>query len=368
MFDWQAAALFPEEEARMTADAFAPLERFSDLAKSAPPPDQNAAAIVRARDKNLCKPPGSLGRLEEIVEWLAAWQRRAPPRAERMAIAVFAGNHGVTQQGVSAYPSEVTAQMVANFRSGGAAINQIARSNGLELSVIPCQLDTPAGDITLTDAMSAEECANAMELGAQSTAETLDLLAIGEMGIGNTTSASAIFYALFGGSTAAWVGPGTGVAGGALERKVSAVEKAVVRFRKENRPTPLEVLRCLGGREIAAMAGAILAARHRRLPVLIDGFVATAAAAVVAHMADGGIDHCMIGHLSAEPAHVRVLERLGKRPLLNLDMRLGEGSGAGVAAAIVRLAVDVHRGMATFTEAGVSDTDAVNHPVDSKER
>jgi len=357
MFDWQAAALFPEEEAKM-AELSAPLGRFAALANCAPQPDQTAAAAVRARDKHLCKPPGSLGRLEEIVEWLASWQRRAPPSAERIAIAVFAGNHGVTQQGVSAYPSEVTAQMVANFIGGGAAINQIARSNGLELSVIPCKLDTPAGDITLMDAMSPEECADAMQLGAQSADETLDLIAIGEMGIGNTTSASAIYYALFGGSTAAWVGPGTGVAGGALERKINAVEKAVVRFRKENQATPLEVLRCLGGHEIAAMAGAILAARHRRLPVLIDGFVATAAAAIVAHMADGAIDHCMIGHQSAEPAHIRVLERLGKRPLLNLDMRLGEGSGAGVATGIVRLAVEVHRGMATFSEAGVSDADA----------
>lgn len=342
----------------MTRDLPDPLERFAILAKSAPGPDHAAVAAVRARDAILCKPPGSLGRLEEIVEWLAAWQGRASPITARMAVVVFAGSHGVTRQGISAYPSEVTAQMVANFQAGGAAINQIARTNGMTLSVVPCEIDRPTQDMTCGDAMSPEECAQAMDLGARSSLETLDLLAIGEMGIGNTTAASAIFYALFGGTAADWVGPGTGVAGEALAHKAGVVEKAVSRFRATSRGTPLEVLCSLGGREIAAMAGAILAARHRRLPVMVDGFVATAAAAIVHQMADSGIDHCAIGHLSAEPAHIRAVNRLGKRPLLNLDMRLGEGSGAAVAASIVKLAVATHLGMATFSEAGVSDKDA----------
>ncbi|MCS0495654.1 nicotinate-nucleotide--dimethylbenzimidazole phosphoribosyltransferase [Ancylobacter sp. MQZ15Z-1] len=333
------------------------LERFARLAETAPEPDEAAARAVRARQANLTKPPGSLGRLEEIAEWLAAWQGREMPAADRVLVAIFAGNHGVAARGVSAYPAEVTAQMVANFSAGGAAINQLARAFGLALKVVPLDLARPTQDFTLTSAMSEEDCAQAMECGAQALDDEIDLLCIGEMGIGNTTAAAALFHALFGGEAAAWVGPGTGVQGPALQAKVEVVEAAARRARQSSGPgemPPLGALRQLGGREIAAMAGAILAARHRRVPVLVDGFVATAAAAVVHRMAPGAIDHCLVGHLSAEPAHERAVRAIGKRPLLSLDMRLGEGSGAALAVAVAKAAVATHSGMATFESAAVS--------------
>ncbi|ACK86420.1 nicotinate-nucleotide--dimethylbenzimidazole phosphoribosyltransferase [Methylorubrum extorquens] len=323
--------------------------------RTAPLADQAAIAAVRQRDRLLTKPPGSLGRLEAIVEWLAAWQGKSPPVLESAAAVVFAGNHGVAKHGVSAYPAEVTAQMVANFEAGGAAINQIAKANGLKLSIVPIDLDRPTADIIIADAMSVQECAAAVNLGASVAAADLDLLCIGEMGIGNTTPASAILQALFGGPAHIWVGPGTGVERDALTNKIRAVESAVARVIGTDGTSPLEFLRRLGGREIAALVGAIIEARHRRIPVLIDGFVATAAAAVVHAIEPGAIDHCLIGHLSAEPAHRRAVQALGKTPILELNMRLGEASGAALAAGIVRSALAVHTGMATFAEAGVTD-------------
>lgn len=331
-----------------------PFDDIRALFKALPGPDEAAAAAVRARDATLTKPPGSLGRLEEIAEWLARWQGRAQPAVNRPQVAVFAANHGVTAHGVSAYPSSVTEQMVANFGAGGAAINQLCLAYDLGLKVFDLALEHPSGDITREPALSEIECAATMAYGMEATAGGIDLLAIGEMGIGNTTVAAAVYCGLYGGAAAEWVGRGTGVDDEGLLRKERAVETAVA-FHREALGDPLEVLRRLGGREIAAMAGAILAARVNRIPVLVDGFVATAAAAVVHAVDPAAIGHCLFAHRSAEAAHGRVLERLGQRPLLDLEMRLGEGTGAAIAAGIVRAAARVHAGMASFAEAGVSN-------------
>ena len=330
-----------------------PFDDFRALIASMPGPDEGAVAAVRARDAVLTKPAGSLGRLESIVEWLAAWQGKAPPTVNRPLVAIFAGNHGVTAQGVSAFPAAVTRQMVENFAAGGAAINQICLAYDLSLKVYDLALDIPTGDITLEPALDEAACAATMAFGMEATAGGIDLLCIGEMGIGNTTIAAALFAALFGGAAADWVGPGTGVDAAGMSRKQAAVTAALARHAG-HLGDPLEVLRRLGGREIAAMTGAILAARINRVPVIVDGYVATAAAAVLFAMDPGALDHCLFAHVSAEPAHARALARMEKTPLLDLGMRLGEGTGAALAAGIVKAAVRLHAGMATFAQAGVA--------------
>jgi nicotinate-nucleotide--dimethylbenzimidazole phosphoribosyltransferase len=322
-----------------------------------PAADLEAVAAVKARDAQLTKPPGALGRLEDITEWLAAWQQRSSPRVENPVVAVFAGNHGVVAQGVAAYPQAVTAQMVANFQNDGAAVNQICKTFDLGLKVFELALEVPTGDITQDAAMTEQDCAATMAYGMEAIANGCDLLCIGEMGIGNTTIAAAISHGLFGGSAAEWVGPGTGVDAEGLKRKADAVARAV-ELHRAHLHDPLEVLRRLGGRELAAMAGAILGARLNKVPVLIDGYVATAAAAVLHKAHPRALDHCMVAHVSAEPAHKALLKHIGKTPLLDLGMRLGEASGAALAAGIVRAAVNCHNNMATFASAGVSDKEA----------
>jgi nicotinate-nucleotide--dimethylbenzimidazole phosphoribosyltransferase len=331
-----------------------PFDDIRALFRAMPGPDADAVAKVRARDAVLTKPPGSLGRLEEIAEWLAAWQGRSPPAINRPLVAIFAGNHGVAAKGVSAYPPEVTAQMVENFRRGGAAINQLCLAYDLGLKIYDLALEQPTADFTEDAAMGERDCAATMAFGMEAIAGGIDLLAVGEMGIGNTTVAAAVFAALFGGDPADWVGPGTGVGGGGLARKRDAVAKALA-LHRGHLSDPLEVLRRLGGREIAAMAGAVLAARMSRVPVVVDGFVATSAVAVLHAIDKRAIEHCLFAHVSAEPAHARALAAMGVRPLLDLGMRLGEGTGAALAAGIVRAAARLHSGMATFAEAGVSD-------------
>jgi nicotinate-nucleotide--dimethylbenzimidazole phosphoribosyltransferase len=330
-----------------------PFDDFRTLLNNLPGPDEAAVAAVRERDAQLTKPAGALGRLEEIAEWLAAWTGRAPA-VTRPLVAVFAGNHGVVNQGVAPYPQSVTAQMVANFAAGGAAVNQICIANDLGLKVFDLALDYPTADITQEAAMDEKTCAATMAFGMEAIAGGTDLLCIGEMGIGNTTVAAAIFHGLYGGDAADWVGPGTGSAGEVLTRKIDAVARAV-ELHRPHLGDPLELLRRLGGRELAAMAGAILAARTERIPVIIDGYVATAAAAVLHAANPAALDHCLAGHVSAEPAHAKALARIGKEPVLSLGMRLGEGSGAALAAGIVKAAALCHSGMATFAEAGVSD-------------
>ncbi len=334
------------------------LETLADvrhLLAGLPGPDQTAAAAARTREPQLTKPPGALGRLEEISEWLAAWQGRHPPGLERVAVRVFAGNHGVVARGVSAFPAEVTVQMVANFEAGGAAVNQLCRAVDAELVVVALDLERPTADFTQAPAMTEAEFVDAFRRGMAAVPNDADLLCVGEMGIGNTTSAAALANALHGGAAADWTGPGTGVAGSALDAKARVVGEAVALHGDAT--DGLDVLRRLGGRELAAMAGAITQARLTQTPVLLDGYVCAAAAAALAAQTPGALDHCLAAHVSAEPGHRRLLAALDKPPLLDLDMRLGEASGAALAVSLVRAAAECHRGMATFADAGVSDKD-----------
>jgi nicotinate-nucleotide--dimethylbenzimidazole phosphoribosyltransferase len=331
-----------------------PYADIIDLLNILPEGDEAAVAAVRARDIRLTKPRGSLGRLEELVEFLARWQGKPEPTLENPMIAIFAANHGVTDQGVSAYPREVTAQMVANFTAGGAAISQICALQELNLRVFELALELPTGDITQGPAMDDRMCAATIAYGMEAVAGTPDLLCIGEMGIGNTTVAAAVYAALYGGSGADWVGRGTGVDDAGLARKADAVDRAVA-LHRDFLTDPFAILARLGGREIAAMLGALIAARQQKTPVIVDGFVATAAAALAHAINPAAIDHCLFGHVSAESAHAGVLKRLGRTGLLDLGMRLGEGSGAALAAVLAKTALHLHRNMATFDSAGVSD-------------
>lgn len=333
-----------------------PLASFDEvraLLAELPGPDRSASAAAVAREAQLTKPAGALGRLEELSVWLAAWQGRHPPRMERPHTAVFAGNHGVAAQGVSAYPAEVTRQMVANFIEGGAAVNQLCAVFDSALRVHEMGLEEPTRDFSEAPAMDEADCAKAIAYGMMTVEDGLDVLALGEMGIANTTSAAAICHALFGGRAADWVGRGTGVDEAGLARKAQVVEAAVAKHR-DQMTDPLEVLRHLGGFELAAILGAVMAARMARTPVLLDGYACTAAAAVL-HALDGrALDHCQVAHVSVEPGHRRLLERLDKRPLLDLGMRLGEASGAVLAIPLLKAACACHGAMATFEEAGVS--------------
>ncbi len=331
-----------------------PFDDIRALLAMLPPPDHEAMATVKARDALLVKPPGALGRLEDIAVWVAGWQGNAKPSISRPLVAVFAGNHGVVAQGVTPYPQSVTEQMLATFAAGGAAINQICASLDIGLKVFDLALTHPTADFTEQAALEERDCAATMAFGMEAIAGGTDLLCLGEMGIGNTTSAAAIYLALFGGTAAEWAGRGTGVDDAGLARKISVIERGVA-LHKAHLDDPLEVLRRLGGREIAALAGAILAARLQRIPVILDGFVVTVAAAVLHSLDPSALDHCIAGHCSAESAHARVLERLGLKPVLDLGMRLGEGTGAALAAGIVRAAVACHNDMATFEQAGVSN-------------
>ena len=340
----------------MTPAEINSLDDVRRLLADLPGPDVGALAKAAAREPQLTKPPGALGRLEDLSAWLAAWQGRHPPTVEAPAACVFAGNHGVTAQGVSAFPSEVTAQMVANFEAGGAAVNQLCAAFGASLTVEALDLDTPTADMTEAPAMDDAACVAAMRTGMAAVADGSDVLCLGEMGIGNTTSAAAICHALFGDQAADWTGPGTGVSGAALDHKAAVVAQAVD-HHGEALKDPLEVLRRLGGRELAAICGAVVQARLARVPVLLDGYVCTAAAAVLDRAAPGALDHCQIGHVSAEPGHRRLVAALAKAPLLDLGMRLGEASGAVLALGILRAAAACHAGMATFADAGVSDKD-----------
>jgi nicotinate-nucleotide--dimethylbenzimidazole phosphoribosyltransferase len=338
----------------MLDGAFTSLATLRAACQSLPRGAGAAEAEARARQDRLTKPPGSLGRLEDVAAWLARWQGRAMPRLDRVEVLVFAGSHGIVAQGVSAFPPEVTAQMVANFAAGGAAINQLARSVGAALRVVPLSVDQPTADFTQAPAMDEASFLQAVATGWQSVQPGTDLLCLGEMGIGNTTAAAALAAALFGGTGADWVGRGTGVDAAGLARKAHAVDAGLSRH-VALLGDPLAVAAALGGRELAAMLGAALAARHHRIPVLLDGFVCTAAVAPLQRLHDEGLAHTLAAHRSAEQGHARLLQALVLRPLLELDMRLGEGSGACLAVGIVRGALACHAGMATFGEAGVSE-------------
>ena len=325
------------------------------ILREVPAPDQEAVTKVVARQVELTKPPGSLGRLEDLAEWLAGWQGRALPKVDRPRVAVFAGAHGVAARGVSAYPPEVTGQMVKNFLGGGAAINQLAGAIDADLRIYELDLEHPTADFTQGPAMSEARAANAMAYGMMAAEPGIDVLCLGEMGIGNTTAASTLCAALFGGTGADWAGPGTGVQGAALQRKIETIDAGLARHRDLiEKKDALGLMAAVGGEEFCAIAGAVLAARMGRIPVLLDGFACTAAAAVLYAMDRRALAHCLVAHRSAEPGHTRLLEAIGQKPLLDLGMRLGEASATALAVPLLKAAAACHNGMATFAEAGVS--------------
>lgn len=338
----------------MTGQSFATLAEFQALLRGAAGPDVAARADAEERNGQLTKPPGALGRLEELAIWYASWRGTGRPSLETPQVIIFAGNHGITARGVSAFPAEVTEQMVLNFQHGGAAVNQLSKAFGAKMDVCALSLDTPTHDFTQGPAMSEDEVVAALLTGWNAVDAASDLLVTGEMGIGNTTSAAAIAHALYGGEATDWVGRGTGVddAGVALKAQVVAEGAAANPSAAGN---GLEALRCLGGRELAAMAGAIARARVEGIPVILDGFICSAAAACLVAAVPSALDHAVAGHVSAEAAHGEILQRINKEPLLALSMRLGEGSGAALAMGILKGAIACHSGMATFAEAGVSD-------------
>lgn len=338
----------------MTA-LFQTLSEFRSLLSQQPQIDQMTLGQASDRNGQLTKPPGALGRLEELAMWYCGWRQNPKATINAPQVVVFAGNHGVCAQGVSAFPPEVTVQMVANFEHGGAAINQLSKAFGANMDVVALDLDQPTADFTQVPAMTEAEVVAALQAGWSAVDAGTDLFVTGEMGIGNTTAAAAICCALFGGEAADWTGRGTGVDDDGLSRKTNAVAQGVALHGSDD---PLEVLRCLGGREIAAMAGAIAAARHHRIPVILDGFICSAAAAVLAQTQAGALDHAVAGHQSAEGAHAKLLAQLDKAPLLQLGLRLGEGSGAALAIGVLQGALACHSGMATFAEAGVSEGEA----------
>jgi nicotinate-nucleotide--dimethylbenzimidazole phosphoribosyltransferase len=313
-------------------------------------PDLAATDAARARQADLTKPPGSLGRLEDLAAFVAGWHGVARPRIDRAQALVFAGNHGICAQGVNPFPQAVTGLMVANFAAGGAAINQLCKVAGADLGVVALDLDQPTADFTEGPAMSEDACLAALNQGAAAVDTGADVLILGEMGIGNSTVSAALAHAVCGGTPADWVGRGTGSDAEGVALKARVVARGVALHA--GRP-PLHLLAALGGREQAAICGAVLAARMARIPVVLDGYICTAAVAPL-HGADPALlDHCLIGHQSAEPGHARLCAEMGKAPILSLGMALGEGTGAALALMVLRGALACHDGMATFAEAGI---------------
>jgi nicotinate-nucleotide--dimethylbenzimidazole phosphoribosyltransferase len=315
--------------------------------------DGESAEVVRARSVEVLRPRGALCRLDEIAVWLARWQRTDQPQVANPAVLIFAGDHGVAAEGVSAYPQSVTRAMIGALEAGIATASVMARRVGARLSVIDVGDGAPCGNIRLESALTTGQLDAAMTAGRTAVADVgdVDLLIPGEIGIGNTTAAAAIATSLLGGAASDWVGPGTGLDSAGMAQKVAVVSEAVDRAAIT---TPLDALAELGGWELAAMAGAILEARARSIPILLDGFVVTAAALPLELAEPGLLDHCWPAHVSAEPGHRRLVDRLGRRPILDLEMRLGEGSGALAAVPIVALAADAVVRVATFGEAGLA--------------
>ena len=311
----------------------------------------DAAESVRSRAADILRPAGALATLDEVAAWVAEWQGSATPAITRPAALIFAADHGVAVAGVSAYPTEVTAAMLAAYRSGRSTISAFARIAGASVDAIDVGVGRPTGDIRFEPALTPERFDEIVDV-ARRAVETLDadLLVLGEMGIGNTTAAAAVAAALHSetGDVEPWVGRGTGVDVDGLRRKQDAVAAAVARVADIT--DPLEVLRQVGGAEMVAITAAVVAARHRRLPVVLDGYVVTASALPLVAVRSDALDHCLIGHCSAEPGHRRVMDRLGRSTLLDLGMRLGEGSGAMAAVPLIAMACAGVVDVPTFTE------------------
>jgi len=312
------------------------------LLNNLPGPDEDAISAFRARNGDLPKDVGSLGRVEELGEWLAAWQGRYPAAISRPMVYVFAATHGLAQQNPSPSASDSMARMMANYSSGGAAINQLCVDAGAGLQLFELALEMPTGDITCEPAMTEADCISALAFGMEAVGDGVDLLCLGEMGIGNITVAAAVCCALFGGEPEDWTG--------GPSSEADAVKRALA-LHKPAMNDPVAILTLIGGREFAAITGAIIAARTRRIPVLLDGFVVGAAAAILHAIKPGVLDHCMAAHLSGDHGHGRLLDILGKRPILDLGIKSGEANGAALAIPIVRAAAAVHSGMAAVAEA-----------------
>lgn len=316
-----------------------------------PDADRAAAAAVEARAQRVLRPTGALARLDVVAAWMAGWQRRTDPRVDRPGCIVFAADHGLMDKDLSAYPAEITRHMLAALQAGVATASVLARTLGAELVVVDVGVGDPTDDLTETAALSVDRFDAAFHAGRDAVATLdADVLVIGEMGIGNTTTAAAMCTALFGLSAQDWTGRGTGVDEATYARKVAAVQRAADRVRDLS---PVETMREVGGSELAAMAGATLEARLRSVPVLLDGFVVAAAVAPLDLLMPGALDHCLAAHVSSEPGHRLLLEKLGKQPLLDLDLRLGEASGALFALPLVGLACAAVTEVATFEEWGI---------------
>ncbi|NHN91668.1 nicotinate-nucleotide--dimethylbenzimidazole phosphoribosyltransferase [Acetobacter sicerae] len=336
----------------MSTPPFTDMDSLRALCREPVSSDPLAINQIAEREATLTKPAGSLGRLEELTSWLGAWQRRSTPRLERVQTIIFAGNHGVAAQGVSAWPSDVTALMVQNFHNGGAAINQLSRYADTTLTVETLEDLRPTEDFTQTAAMNDETFLRTLMRGFNAVSPETDLLCLGEMGIGNTTPAAALSAALFGGDGKEWAGRGAGNDDEAMARKISAIDRAL-ELHRASLTDPLQVARRLGGHELAAIMGAVIAARVHGIPVLLDGFVCTAAVAPLHVLHPEGLTHCRIAHCSAEPGHTRLAAFLEQKPLLDFGLRLGEASGSTLAVPLLRAALACHTGMHTFAEAGI---------------
>ena len=284
------------------------LDAVAGLVDSLPGFDASAAEGARARQLTLTKPPASLGRLEELAEFMAGWQATPRPQVINAQAVVFAGNHGVCDQGVNPFPQAVTGQMVANFEAGGAAINQLCKVAGAALTAVPLDLDHPTRDFTTAPAMTEAETLDAMRTGMEAVDSRADVLILGEMGIGNSTVSAALACALLGGDAGSWVGRGTGSDSAGMARKAAVVARGVEMHRGLS---PMQTLAALGGREQAAICGAVLAARQHCIPVLLDGYICTAAVTPLFAAAPGLLDHCLVGHASAEPGHKRLCDAFG---------------------------------------------------------
>ncbi|MDH4118317.1 MAG: nicotinate-nucleotide--dimethylbenzimidazole phosphoribosyltransferase [Acidimicrobiia bacterium] len=314
-------------------------------------PDLLARQAVLDRASRVLRPPGALARLDEVAAWLGSWQRTDTPAIHHPMLLVAAGDHGVARRGVSAFDPLVTKAMVDAIRAGVATSSVMAASVGAGLRLVDAGVGAPTGDITVEPALDADRFEELWALGRDTVADmTVDLLVLGEMGIGNTTAASAVSSTLCGGPVENWVGPGTGIDPETWDRKTEAVERARARATGAD---PIEVLRLVGGSEMVVLAGACHEARLRSIPVILDGFVVTAAVAPLAFERPNFLDHCLAGHRSPEPGHGRLLDRLGLRPLLDVEMRLGEGTGALAALPLLKLAAAAVVDVATFEEWGL---------------
>jgi len=322
-----------------------PFDDIRSLLAALPPADHAAESRVRELFAKADKPNASLGRIEDIAAWVGAWSGRAPPAINRPLVAIFAGNHGAVRHGISSRPVAATANEVELCAAGGAPINQVCIANDLGLKVFDLALDIPTGDITEEAALDERGCAATMAFGMEAVAGGADLLCLGDLGVGNSTIAAGLCAALFGGEGGDWVGPGSGADAAMIARKAEVVDRALA-LHGSGLSDPLEALRRVGGREFAAICGAILAARMEKIPVLLDGFVATAAAAVLYAANPGALDHCLLASLSPEPGHAKAAEQLGLRPLLDFGIGHGEGVGAALAAGIVKAAALTSSGMA----------------------